>query len=473
MPNVNVLSKRYATKKMNDIFSEKGRILLERELWIVILKAQQALGVDIPDKAIQAYEDAKNRINLNLIREIEERTRHDVKARIEAFNREADGFQLIHRGLTSRDLTDNVEQIQIFRASRMIFNKYITILDKLIAKANQYAGIITTARTHHQAAQPTVLGRRFAMWAEELYSSLIEFETFIDTYPLRGMKGPIGTQVDLLHLLDTPDQVSKFENRITQALGFHRVLVAPVQIYPRSLDYKLASHLAFLSSACENFAKSMRLMSGHELATEGFKEGQVGSSAMPHKMNTRSSERISGFSTLLKMYADGASRLSGDQWEEGDVSCSVVRRVIIPNMFYVSDGLCETMLTILQEMGVYPNKIQAEVDRYLPFMASTELLAKAMARGLGREKAHSIIRKYAMAEALKLREEATSINTLAEKLGTDPEFPLSTREILDILANREQFIGNAKRQIEVVTRQVEPLLHKYNQERFYDPQPIL
>jgi adenylosuccinate lyase len=473
MPNVNVLSKRYATKEMNEIFSEKGRILSERELWIAVLKAQQALGVDIPEKAIQAYEEAKDRIDLNLIHEIEERTRHDVKARIEAFNLETDGFQLIHRGLTSRDLTDNVEQIQMIRAARMIFNKYIAILDRFIAKAKQYDDIITTARTHRQAAQPTVLGRRFAMWAEELYSSLIGFETFIESYPLRGMKGPVGTQVDLLHLLGTPAQVSKFDKGISQALGFDQVLVAPGQIYPRSIDYKLASHLAFLSSACENFAKNMRLMSGHELVTEGFQKGQVGSSAMPHKMNTRSSERISGFATLLKMYADGASRLSGDQWEEGDVSCSVVRRVIIPNMFYVSDGLCETTLTVLKEMGVYHNTIQAEVDRYLPFMASTELLAQAIARGLGREQAHAIIRKYATAEALKLREEATFKNTLAEKLGADPEFPLSTVEIVDILANREQFIGNAKRQIESVTKQIEPLLHKYNEARLYNPQPIL
>jgi adenylosuccinate lyase len=311
------------------------------------------------------------------------------------------------------------------------------------------------------------------MWAEELYSSLIEFETFINRYSLRGIKGPVGTQVDLLHLLGTPDRVSKFEMKMTQAFGFCEVLVAPGQIYPRSLDYKLASHLALLSSGCENFAKSMRLMSGHELVTEGFQEGQVGSSAMPHKMNTRSSERVSGFAALLKMYADGASRLSGDQWEEGDVSCSVVRRVIIPNMFYVSDGLCETMLTVLAEMGVYHNTIQAEVDRYLPFMASTELLARAMSRGLGREQAHTIIRKYAIAEALQLRVEATSRNTLVEKLGADPEFPLSTAEIKAILADREQFIGNARRQIESVTKKIEPLLQKYNHARFYDPQPIL
>ncbi len=473
MSNENVLSKRYATKKMNEIFSEKGRILLERELWIAVLKAQQKLGLDIPEKVIQAYEDAKDRINLTLIREIEEKTRHDVKAKIEAFNLEAGGFQQIHRGLTSRDLTDNVDQIQVLRASRIIFNKYIAILKQLITKAHQYDCIILTARTHRQAAQPTLLGRRFAMWAEELYLALVEFESFLERYPLRGMKGPVGTQVDLLHLLGTPDRVSKFEKMITKELGFHSVFVSPGQIYPRSLDYQLASHLALLSSACENFAKDMRLMSGHELVTEGFKEGQVGSSAMPHKMNTRSSERICGLCTLLKMYADGTSRISGDQWEEGDVSCSVVRRVIIPDMFYVSDGLCETMLTVLKEMGVYQNMIQTEVDRYLPFMASTELLIEAMKRGLGREQAHAIIKKHATAEALKMREEATSRNMLAIRLGRDPEFPLLAADIEDILAKKERFVGNARQQIIIIAKQIEPLLQKYYHATRYDPQPIL
>lgn len=472
MSNVNVLSKRYATKQMNDIFSEKGRVLLERELWIAVMRAQKKLGVNIPEKVIHAYEAVKDCINLTSIREIEERTRHDVKARIEAFNLEAGGFQQIHRGLTSRDLTDNVEQIQILRASRIIFNKYIAILKKLIMKAHQYDGIILTARTHRQAAQPTLLGRRFAMWGEELYSALCEFESFVEKYPLRGMKGPVGTQVDLLHLLGAPDTVLKFENTIFEDLGFRTVLVSPGQVYPRSLDYKLATHLALLSSACENFAKNLRLMSGHELVTEGFQEGQVGSSAMPHKMNTRSSERICGLCTLLKMYADGASRLSGDQWEEGDVSCSVVRRVIIPNMFYVSDGLCETMLTVLKEMGVYKNMIRAEVDRYLPFMASTELLAEAMKRGIGREQAHTIIKKHATAEALKMRE-ATPKNILAEKLGRDPEFPLSITEIEAILANEKSFVGNAHQQIVRITKQVEPLLRKYNRATLYEPQAIL
>ena len=145
-------------------------------------------------------------------------------------------------------------------------------------------------------------------------------------------------------------------------------------------------------------------MAGYELVTEGFRKGQVGSSVMPHKMNTRSTERICAFSELLKMYADGGSRLSGDQWEEGDVSCSALRRVLIPDSFYVTDGLLETTLTVLNQMGAYPAVISKEVDRYLPFLATTEILGVAVLHGMGREQSHSLIKKHAITEALKMRD---------------------------------------------------------------------
>ena len=473
MPNPNVLSQRYATDEMNAIFSEKGRILLERDLWIAVLKAQKDLGLNIPDEAIEAYENAKTDIDLDLIKKIERETRHDVKAKIAAFNKAAGGYELIHRGMTSRDLTDNVEQMQVKKASKLIFGKYVSILRHFVDKAREYNSIILTARTHHQPAQPTLLGRRFAMWAEELYEALIDFERFIENYPLRGIKGPVGTQSDMLTLLGSAKKVSELERRIAEHLGFKKVLDAPGQVYPRSLDYRLASHLTALAAACENFAKGMRLMSGYELVTEGFKEGQVGSSAMPHKMNTRSSERICGFCELLKMYADGASRLSGDQWEEGDVSCSVVRRVIIPDMFYASDGLCETVLTVLNEMGVYPKVIAAEVERYLPFLSTAELLDAATKKGMGREEAHSLIRKYAVKEALRMRETGDFENRLPELLGDDERFPLSKDEIEQILKDKMHFVGRAKEQIQAAAEKAEKLISRYPSEAAYEPKPIL
>jgi len=476
MANLNVLSERYAKKPINETFSEKGKVIAERELWIAVMKAQKDLGLDIPSDDIAKYEAAKGDVNLDMIKEIERRTKHDVKAKIETFVKTAGAGEHIHKGMTARDLTDNVEQMQIKDASKIILGKYISVLRHFADKAREYQDIVLTARTHHQAAQPTLLGRRMSMWAEELYMRVLKFERFIQDYPLRGIKGPVGTQFDMRTLLGSKENVEELERVVAEKLGFTKVLSSPGQIYPRSLDYELTSNLALLSAGCENFAKGMRLMSGYELVTEGFKEGQVGSSAMPHKMNTRSSERICGFSELLKMYADGASRLSGDQWEEGDVSCSVVRRVIIPDSFYTSDGLCETTLTVLNEMGAYTAVISKEVDRYLPFLATTEILMEAVKAGIGREEAHKVIKKYAVSEALRMRQHGSEENNLAGLLANDSTFSqagITRKKIGAILSDRTHFVGNARQQISDVCAGIDYLVSRYKKEARYEPGNIL
>jgi len=475
MPNINVLSQRYAGPEINQIFSEKGRILAERELWIAVMKAQNRLGLSIPSQVIEGYESAKTDIDLDFIKAREIETKHDVKAKIEAFVKASDQAEQIHKGMTSRDLTDNVEQMQFKKASQIILGRYVSVLRHLLERALDYQDIVLTGRTHHQAAQPTLLGRRFAMWAEGLLFHILNFEAFLRAYPLRGIKGPVGTQFDMLTLLGTPEKVRMLEEMVAESLGFEKVLDATGQVYPRSLDYALLSHLALMGSACEDFAKGMRLMSGYELVTEGFKEGQVGSSAMPHKMNTRSSERICGFSTLIKMYADGASRLAGDQWEEGDVSCSVVRRIVMPDAIYASDGLCETSLTVLVNMGAYPVIIQKEVDRYLPFLATTEILMIAVQAGVGRETAHEAIKRHAVAEAMAMRQKG-AIPRLAQRLADDEVFKaarITEARINAILENPRHFVGNAAEQIEQVRVKAEPLLKQYADAARYEPGEIL
>lgn len=474
--NPNVLSQRYATREMNRIFSEEGKALMERELWLSVLKAQRRLGMGIPDAVVESYEAAKDDIDLELINEIELRTKHDVKAKIEAYNQAAGGVEYIHLGLTSRDLTDNVEQLQIRDAMRLIHGKYVSVLRHLLEKAEEYSGVELTARTHRQPAQTTLLGRRFSMWAEELLIHLKEFEAFIEGYPLRGIKGAVGTQFDMVTLLGSPKKALRLERMVADDLGFEELLGSTGQVYPRSLDFKATSHLAALSSACENFAKSIRLMAGHELVTEGFAEGQVGSSVMPHKMNTRSTERICAFSELQKMYADGASRLAGGQWEEGDVSCSAVRRVIIPDAFYTADGLVETTLTVLNQMGAYPAVIGRELDRYLPFLATTEFLALAVMHGMGREEAHAIIKKHAVAEALRMREGGVSENRLVELLAEEPAFKavgVTPEGLRGVMRDKLHFVGNAYQQISAVKEKAAPLLKKYSEEAAYEPGDIL
>ena len=474
--NPNVLSQRYATPEMNRIFGEEGKTVMERELWLTVLKAQRKLGMDIPDAVIENYEAAKKDVNLDSINEIELRTKHDVKAKIEAYNEAAGGAEYIHLGMTSRDLTDNVEQLQIREAMTLIHGKYVSVLRHMLDKAEDYAAVELTARTHRQPAQTTLLGRRFSMWAEELLIHLKEFEAFIEGYPLRGVKGAVGTQFDMVNLLGSPEKALRLERMVADELGFRELMDSTGQVYPRSLDYKVAAHLAALASACENFAKSIRLMAGHELVTEGFAEGQVGSSVMPHKMNTRSTERICALSELQKMYADGASRLAGGQWEEGDVSCSALRRVIIPDAFYAADGLVETTLTVLNQMGAYPAVIGRELDRYLPFLATTEMLALAVKHGMGREEAHAVIKRHAVAEALRMRERGAQDNRLMELLADEPAFKaagVTPEELRGVMRDKRHFVGNAHGQIMAVKEKAAPLLEKYGREAAYEPGAIL
>ena len=203
----------------------------------------------------------------------------------------------------------------------------------------------------------TTLGKRFASAAEEILFAYERLESLISRYPMRGIKGPVGTSQDSVDLLGEESHTS-LESEIARELGFTVVLDSTGQIYPRSFDFDVVTTLVQLAAGPSSLATSIRLMAGAELVTEGFKAGQVGSSAMPHKMNTRSCERVNGLAIVLRGYSSMVSELSGDQWNEGDVSCSVVRRVALPDAFYAFDGLIETMLTVLEEFGVFPAVIE-------------------------------------------------------------------------------------------------------------------
>lgn len=474
MGNPDILSERYATPEMNDIFSEKGKILLERELWIAVMKAQKELGLNIPSEDIEKFEAAKNDIDLEDIKARELILKHDLKARIESYVKTAGAGQYLHLGLTSREPTDNSEQMQCLEASKLVFDRNVSVLKHIRDNSYKYLNYIL-GRTHNQPAQATLLGRRFSMLGEELTIPLRGFESFIDNYALRGIKGAIGTQTDMIKLLGNQEKALQLEEIVAEKLGFKKVLNSPGQVYPRSMDYALCNKLSELSAAPANFAIDMRLMAGFGLVNEGFDEGQTGSSAMPYKMNTRSCERINGFANLLKMFADGASRISGDQWQEGDVSCSVVRRVILPGSFYAIDGLCETTLTVLNNMHAYEGEIIHELDKFLPFIVTTEILQMATKQGVGREDAHKTIKKYSIAESKRMKEEGSSTTNLSTLLANDPLFSgIVTKEQIDgIIYDKEGQIGNARMQIDKFSNAAQYFFSKYPNALSYEPRPIL
>ena len=369
----NVLAARYASDEMVSIWSPEAKIVAERRLWLAVLRAQVELGAEIgpvPASAIADYERVVDDIDLASITGRERVLRHDVKARIEEFNALA-GHQHVHKGMTSRDLTENVEQLQIRRSLELAHAHGVAVVARLAEHAVQYRDVVMAGRSPNVAAQATTLGKRFASAAEETMIALTRVRELIDRYPLRGIKGPMGTGQDMLDLFGgDAERLAELERRVAEFLGFDAVLTSVGQVYPRSLDHDVVSALVQLGAGPSSLALTIRLMAGHELVTEGFAPGQVGSSAMPHKMNTRSCERVNGLQVVLCGYATMAAELAGAQWNEGDVFCSVVRRVALPDAFFAIDGQIETFLTVLEEFGAYPAVIERELNRYLPFLAT-------------------------------------------------------------------------------------------------------
>jgi adenylosuccinate lyase len=457
----NVLAARYASQGMQRLWSPENKVVLERRLWLAVLEAQKELGVPVPEAALAAYRSVLESVDLASIEQRELRTRHDVKARIEEFC-ELAGYELIHRGMTSRDLTENVEQLQVKEALGLVRLEAVAALGRLAELATRYSDTPIAGRSHNVAAQVTTLGKRFANAGEELLQALSGLEFLIETYPLRGIKGPVGTQQDQLDVFGGDRaKVAELEQRVARHLGFRHVLNSVGQVYPRSLDFEVVSALRQLASGPSSLAKSLRLMAGHELVSEGFQQGQVGSSAMPHKMNARSCERINGLTAILGGYVNMTMALSGDQWNEGDVSCSVVRRVALPDAFFGIDGLFETLLHVLDDFTAFPSAIAQELARYLPFLGVTKVLMAAVKAGLGRERAHALIQKHAVAVAQDLREGRVQHNDLVARLGADPSLPLSTDELVRLLGSPLELVGAAPEQVRAFVTRVEALLARH------------
>ena len=457
----NILASRYASEAVRQIWSDVGRIALERRFWVAVMKAQRDLGLDIPSAAIEAYEAVVDQVDVESIARREAVSRHDVKARIEEFCALA-GHEHIHKGMTSRDLTDNVEQFQVLQSLQAMVPKYVAMIDRLRTRAQAWRDLVVVGRTHHAAAQPTTMGKRLAMFGQEMVVAFRRLEHLIADYPLRGLQGAVGTGLDQLTLFGgDAERVQQLQGRVLEHLGFGRQLSAVGQVYPRSLDFEVVTCLYQLGSGMANAARTVRLMAGGETATEGFAAGQVGSSAMPHKMNTRSTERINGFQVVLGGYAHMLGALAGDQWFEGDVSCSVVRRVALPDSFFAFDGMVETMLHVLDEMGVYEAVLQRELERFMPFLASTTLLMESVQRGAGREQVHEALKEHAVAVALRMREQGVGENDLARRLGTDERVPLTEDEIGVILGRSRDFVGLAGQQVDAFSGQVAELVERY------------
>ncbi|MET0883842.1 MAG: adenylosuccinate lyase [Acidimicrobiales bacterium] len=469
----NVLAERYASGPVVELFSPENKVRLERQLWIAVMEAQRELGVDIPAEAIEASRAVLDTVDLEAIAERERVTRHDVKARVEEFSALA-GHEHAHKGMTSRDLTENVELLQVRAGLAIIRDRLVTVLARLAERAVEFDDLALTGRSHNVPAQVTTLGKRFANAGEEVLQAFRRVDALTRDLPLRGLKGPMGTAQDQLDLVDgDPEALDRLEAAVRRHLGFDASLASVGQVYPRSLDYEVVTALAQSAAGPASLATTLRLMAGHDLATEGFVAGQVGSSAMPHKMNARSCERIVGLKRILEGHVTMLGAVSGDQWNEGDVSCSVVRRVALPDAFFAADGAHQTTLHVLAEFGVFPRVVADELERYLPYLATTAMLVALVRQGLGREEAHEVLKGHAVAAALAAREEGAAAEGLFDRLATDERVPLDRAELDALVADPMAFVGDARRQVAAFAATVEKLVADHPDAASYSPDRLL
>jgi adenylosuccinate lyase len=467
-----VLASRYASPEMAELWSPRRKVVLERELWLAVLEAQHDAGVAVGPEVIDAFRRVIDDVDLASIAARERVTRHDVKARIDEFSALA-GHEQIHKAMTSRDLTENVEQLQIRRGLELVRERMAAALTRLARLAADNTSVALTARTHNVPAQTTTLGKRFANAGEEVLLAFRRIDDLLARYPLRGIKGPVGTQQDQLDLLGDRDAVDRLEDAVAEHLGFGHTLGSVGQVYPRSLDLDVVGALVQAASGPASLATTLRLMAGHELATEGFRPGQVGSSAMPHKMNSRTCERICGFRHVLAGYQTMITGISGEQWNEGDVSCSVVRRVALPDAFFAVDGAYQAFFAVLDDFGSYPSVIQAELDRYLPFLTTTKVLVAAVRAGMGREQAHEAIKEHSVAAALRLRERGGAANDLFDQLAADPRLGLTIDQLHDAVGEPLSLTGNASGQVEAFVASVASIVERFPDAATYQPAAIL
>ena len=469
----NVLADRYASIGMLALWTEEAQIVRERRLWLSVLTTQIKLGYPAPASAVADYERVLEKVDLDSIRTREMRLKHDVMAGIEEFNSLA-GHEIIHVGLTSRDVTENTQQQTIRDSLALIRDRLVSALARIDHLAEKYRDQVVVGRSHNVPAQVTTLGKRFATIGEELILGLTAIDNLLADYPLRGIKGPMGTAADQLQLLGDAQSVAALESTIAESLGFEHVFGSVGQIYPRSLDLAVVDTIIRATSPLSSLATTIRLMAGTGQAAEGFKKGQAGSSAMPHKMNARSCERVHGLYAVLGASHAQVAAITGDQWYEGDVTCSVVRRVALPNAFFAADGLVVTMLSILDSFEAFPAVIARELKNYLPFLATSKILMAAVEEGVGREIAQAAIKEHSVAVAIAMRLSDDASNDLLERLAADERLGLTILELTKLVhADPMSFAGLARDQTDSFRAKARPILKASPGPASYVPEAML
>ena len=453
------LVERYASRAMVELWSPRTRYGQWRRLWLALAEGERALGVPIPNEAIEQMRAHLDDIDFNAVAAYERRKRHDVMAHIDAFADVAPAARpFIHLGATSAYVTDNTDLILMRRGLELLRVKALRVLQALGAFAREWRDEPTLGSTHLQPAQPTTVGKRATLWMQDLVLDLGDIDYRIDTMPCRGVKGTTGTQASFLTLFDGDhERVRQLDQYVARAIGFKTSIPVSGQTYTRKLDAQVLATVAGVAASAAKFASDLRVLQAVGEIEEPFEEEQVGSSAMAYKRNPMRCERINSLARFVLSLEPNANQTHSVQYFERTLDDSANRRLVIPESFLATDAILVLMENVVCGLEVHPARIRRRLADELPFMATEELIVRAVRAGGDRQRAHERIRVASVAAARALKDGADR-NDMLDRLATDPEFGVSIDEMRLTLDPR-RFIGRAPEQVaEFLSEVVEPLL---------------
>jgi adenylosuccinate lyase len=459
------LSARYASKEMQQLFSNDKKFRTWRRLWIALAQAEQELGLDISDEQIQEMIDHKDDINYDVAIAREKVVRHDVMSHVYAFGQQCPSAKgIIHLGATSCYVGDNTDLIIMHEALELIQKKLVNVLAELKKFALQYKDMPTLAYTHYQAAQPTTVGKRAALWAHDLLMDYEEISYLLEHKKLLGQKGTTGTQASFMELFDgDTDKVKKIDQLICEKMGYENYFPVSGQTYSRKYDTRVLQALVGIAQSAHKFSNDIRLLQHMKEIEEPFEKGQIGSSAMAYKRNPMRSERMAALANFVISDATNPALTASTQWFERTLDDSANKRMSIPEAFLATDGILDLYLNITDGLVVYPKVIEANLLKELPFMATENIMMDAVKAGGDRQELHEKIRQHSMAAGKVVKEEGKP-NDLIDRIAADESFGLSKEQILSVMEPKN-FVGRAPQQTEeFFAEYIDPILEKHNQD---------
>ena len=442
------LSSRYASPEMLYIFSADKKFTTWRRLWIALARAEMQLGLPITQAQIDEMEAHKDEINYAAAARYERQLRHDVMAHIHAYGDLCPGaMPIIHLGATSCYVGDNTDVILMREGLLLLQKKLVNLIDRLTKFAMEYRGLPTLGFTHFQPAQLTTVGKRAALWANELVMDLEELNHRIDTLQFRGVKGTTGTQASFLELFGGDhEKVRALEKLVSAEMGFEKVVPVCGQTYSRKMDANVLATLSAIAQSAGKFATDLRLLSHLKEMEEPFQDKQIGSSAMPYKRNPMRCERICSLARYVIADAMNPAFTAYNQWFERTLDDSANKRISIPEAFLAVDAILEIYLNVTDGLKVYPKVIERHLREELPFMATENIMMDAVKRGGDRQALHERIRVHSVAAGKVVKEEGGQ-NDLVDRIAADPAFGLTKEEILAHM-DPKAYIGRCEAQVE-------------------------